>query len=100
MGMPVLGQRAGLAEKAFHLTADPRSMGHFDGGLGVQVQMLPQIAGCPVSLSQQLDQLKVAELPSNVISHLRTSCPRRRAVALCYLHAMVSTTSGISCFVP
>ena len=50
--LPQIGEFAGLSQKAFHLVIGPRTMGHFDGGLGVQVQMFPQVDGCPVPLSQ------------------------------------------------
>src|SRR6266566_9439142 len=73
MGMPQAGQRAGLAEKAVQLTVGPRSMEHFDGRLGVQMPMLSQIDRSPVPLSQQLDELIVAQVLADAIGHLHTS---------------------------
>src|SRR6266487_5380955 len=73
MGIPEAGQHASLAQKAIHLTVGPRPMEHFDGRLGVQMPMLSQIDRSPVSLSQQLDELIVAQVLADAVSHLLTS---------------------------
>ena len=74
MGMAQGGQGTSLAQKAFHLTLVPWAMEQFDGGLGAQMHMLPQVDRPPLPLSQHLDELIGAELLSDMIWHLRTSC--------------------------
>ena len=48
-------------------------MEHFDGRLGVQMPMLSQIDRSPVPLSQQLDELIVAQVLAGAVDHLHTS---------------------------
>src|SRR5260370_5305424 len=74
VGMTEASQDGGFAKKAFHLTVSPWPKGDFEGRQGAQVQMLPQIDGCQAPLSQRLDELVVAELLSDAISHLSISC--------------------------
>ena len=47
-------------------------MEHFDGRLGMQMQMLRQVDRCPASLPQQLDEPIVTELLSDAIAHGET----------------------------
>ena len=66
-----------LGEKAFHLMSDQRSVQHFNGGLGVQMNMFTQIDFREVPLPEKVHEAIVAQLLSLMISHDLTSCWQR-----------------------
>jgi hypothetical protein len=53
-------------------------MQDFDGSLRLQVQVLTEVNGSPVSPTQQLDETIIAQLLSDLVGHSHTPSSHRR----------------------
>ncbi len=71
--MPQRSNGACLGEKVFNFMTCHLLMEHFKGGLGVQMNMLPQIDVSKVALPEKLDETIVAQLLSHAVDHGRPS---------------------------
>ena len=72
-----MGNGTCLGEKGFHVMTCQLPMEHFNGSLGVQMNMLPQVDYREAPLSEKLDEAIVAKLLPYVVGHSRTSSCER-----------------------
>src|SRR2546421_6744299 len=73
MGMHETSNRARLRAEWFDVVARQVGMQHFDGHLRIEVQVLSQVDVGKTALSQQAQQVIVAQVLSHASGHPRTS---------------------------
>src|SRR3989442_7861149 len=62
-----------FGEKACHIMTCKLPIEHFDSGVGVQINMLPQVDFSEVPLSKKMQETIVAKLLSHAIGQSHTS---------------------------
>src|SRR2546421_5335008 len=103
MGMHETSNRARLRAEWFDVVARQVGMQHFDGHLRVEVQVLSQVDVGKTALSQQAQQVIVAQVLSHASGHPRTSSRELHFIRICepiYNLALASIAlpaSDISC---